>query len=391
MENQQSTTSNKRNKTIVILLFTIAGVLVGSGAIIMTDLGQLFGVSKPVIVTYFMNNVLIIAASFVLMVVAIVLNEKVKFIKRLYIYILCGLWVVAVFSTKYLVPYFMLKSQQNDAEYVSVEKGNEYINDNDIVFVIDWNGVQKAYPREYIWVSHIFGGDFGGDEVVFTYCILTNLPSPYLNDLDGNEVEFRVLAQTNNNLLIWDTNSGEIIQQITQTCEFSNRKLDPIPVLEMTWAGYKKLYPNGEVLYNLWDTPMEKMMNMAMDAEANYVDQWMFKTANFDDLRFPSKEQIIGIRDDELGEQLAISKSFIKDAEIYNVSVGNNHVVLAYFPEYESIVAFEREKDGVVYDIENIDIFGNTYEQGKFERKFVYTGVFWAVWAYYYPDSKVLN
>ena len=130
---------------------------------------------------------------------------------------------------------------------------------------------------------------------------------------------------------------------------------------------------------------------MAMDAEANYVDQWMFKTANFDDLRFPSKEQIIGIRDDELGEQLAISKSFIKDAEIYNVSVGNNHVVLAYFPEYESIVAFEREKDGVVYDIENIDIFGNTYEQGKFERKFVYTGVFWAVWAYYYPDSKVLN
>lgn len=391
MENQQSTTSNKRNKTIVILLFTIAGVLVGSGAIIMTDLGQLFGVSKPVIVTYFMNNVLIIAASFVLMVVAIVLNEKVKFIKRLYIYILCGLWVVAVFSTKYLVPYFMLKSQQNDAEYVSVEKGNEYINDNDIVFVIDWNGVQKAYPREYIWVSHIFGGDFGGDEVVFTYCILTNLPSPYLNDLDGNEVEFRVLAQTNNNLLIWDTNSGEIIQQITQTCEFSNRKLDPIPVLEMTWAGYKKLYPNGEVLYNLWDTPMEKMMNMAMDAEANYVDQWMFKTANFDDLRFPSKEQIIGIRDDELGEQLAISKSFIKDAEIYNVSVGNNHVVLAYFPEYESIVAFEREKDGVVYDIENIDIFGNTYEQGKFERKFVYTGVFWAVWAYYYPDSKVLK
>ena len=83
--------------------------------------------------------------------------------------------------------------------------------------------------------------------------VISNLRSPYLNNINGESVDFKVLAQVNNNLLIWDTKSDEIIQQITQQCEFSETKLDPLPLLEMTWAGYKKLYPEGTVLFNEWD------------------------------------------------------------------------------------------------------------------------------------------
>jgi hypothetical protein len=286
----------------------------------------------------------------------------------------------------------MFRAQQYDANYISIKDAANYLKDEDRVLVVDHNGVQKAFPPDYIWQAHIFGGDFGGDNVVFTYCVLTNLASPYLNDINGETFDFKVLAQANNNLLIWDTKSGEIIQQITQQCEFSEFKFDPLPVLEMTWAGYKKLYPNGTVLFNEWDSPMEKVMNLLFSTEDTwYGEKWMFKTANFEDQRLPSKEHIIGVRDDETNKQLAITKSYIKNNGVSNINVGNKRIALAYFPEYETIVAFNRIKDGNEIQVTDIDVFGITSEHGKLERVYVYNSVLWAIWAQYYPNSDVLQ
>lgn len=71
----------------------------------------------------------------------------------------------------------------------------------------------------------------------------------YINEPGEDEMELKVLAKTNNDLLLWDLYSGEIIQQINSTCEFSKNQLEPIPVMEMTWRGFKKLYLNGAVYY----------------------------------------------------------------------------------------------------------------------------------------------
>jgi hypothetical protein len=286
----------------------------------------------------------------------------------------------------------MFRSQQHNAVYISIPDAKDYLKNEDRVLVVDYNGVQRAYAPEYIWQAHIFGGDFGNDNVVFTYCVITNLASPYLNELNGETVNFKVLAQTNNNLLIWDTKSNEIIQQITQECEFSKTRLNPIPVLEMTWEGYKKLYPNGTVLYNTWDTPLEKIINSLFSTdEAWNGEKWMFNTVNLDDKRLPSKEHIIGIRDDEVNEQLAITKSYIKEHGICNIKVGNRKLVLAYFPEYQTIACFNRVKDGQEIIVEDIDVHGQTSTQGQLERVYIYNSVLWAVWAHYYPDSDVLN
>ena len=181
-------------------------------------------------------------------------------------------------ATKFATPYIMFPAKQHSAVYRSVGEGTDYLQADDTVYVVEHNGVGKAYPQKYIWQAHVFGGDYGGDDVIFTYCVLTNLPVPYLNDLGGEPMDLEVLAQTNNNLLLWGRNSGEIIQQITNTCELSGRQLDPLPVVQMSWEAYQTLFPVGEVAYTRFTSPLERILDYLMPLEdAHGGDSWMFK------------------------------------------------------------------------------------------------------------------
>ena len=384
--------SDGKVKIIIYFLLFVAAITAFSGAIIMTDVGQIFGIDKSWVVWYFSNSAVIIIISIVLFIASIFLIFKEKLFSTKVIIILSILWIGGLLVSKYMTPYLMFRAQQYDAKYISIHDAADYLKDNDRVLVVDYNGVQKAYPPEYIWQAHIFGGNFGGEEVLFTYCVMTNLGSPYVNNINGEKADFKVLAQTNNNLLIWDTKSDEIIQQITQQCEFSKTKLDPLPVLEMTWAGYKKLYPEGTVLFNEWDKPMEKIISSLFSTEETWHgDEWMFNTANLDDTRLPSKEHIIGLRDDDQNYQLAVTKSYVQKNGVSNINVGNKKVALVYFPEYETIVAFDRMKDGLEIEVSEIDVFGETSDHGKLNRIYIYNSVLWAVWAQYYPNSEVLK
>ena len=76
---------------------------------------------------------------------------------------------------------------------------------------------------------------------------------------------------------------------------------------------------------------------------------------------------------------------------ICNIRVGNQYLALAYFPEYEAYMAFNRIKNGEVINVTEIDEYGNTPEFGMLDRFYVYHGVLWAVWAQYYPGSEVLQ
>ena len=392
MKDRQTENSNKKQKLILGVLMILAGVTALIGVYIMTDIGQIMGVDKSTIVMYFENSKSIMVVSFLLLVGAIIFNVRKKLFKTWVIVVFSLLWCGAIIATKYLSPYILFRTQQYNSEFISIKDAYEYLKNDDVVFVLDLNGVQRAYPRDYIWQAHIIGGDFADQNVIFTYCVMSNLPVPYTNDLDGNEVDFKVLAQANNNLLIWETNSGEIIQQITNTCEFSQRKLEPLPVLEMTWAGYKKAYPKGTVFHNEWDRPMEKIMNSLFSLEETwYGDRWMFNTVNLEDQRLPSKEQIIGISDDLEEKQIAFTKSFLKKEGVYNTSVGNKKVVLAYFPEYETFGAFNRMVNGEEITVSEIDFYGVTPENGKLERVFIYNSVLWAVWLDYFPDTELVK
>ena len=138
--------------------------------------------------------------------------------------------------------------------------------------------------------------------------------------------------------------------------------------------------------------PLEKIVDALFSTEeAWHGEEWMFKTANLDDTRLPSKENIIGIRDAETGESVAMTKEFVSRDKVFSIlTVGNKELVLAYFPEYETIACFNKSGIGNA-EITEIDVHGNTPQFGKLDREYTYNSALWAVWAFYYPDTKVLQ
>ena len=151
-----SSSIGKKSKIVITVLLVLSGSLVVSGVFIMTDFGQLFGIDKSIIVAYFKYNIAFSALSLVLFGLAIRLNRKINFLKRGLIITLSVLWVIGFLSAKYVTPYMLFKTHQYDAVFKNVKDTKDYLEDSDIVYVIDLNGETKAFPRKYIWQIQFF-------------------------------------------------------------------------------------------------------------------------------------------------------------------------------------------------------------------------------------------
>ena len=152
--------SNKPSKNIKIVSYTLlflALISALSGVVIMTDIGQLFGIDKSWIIWYFSNRTMIQVISLLLFVVAVFLLNREKFLSTKVIVIIGVSWLGAMVASKYLTPYLMFRSQQHDSTYISIAEATDYLNDDDRVLVVDHNGVQKGISARgylagpYLW------------------------------------------------------------------------------------------------------------------------------------------------------------------------------------------------------------------------------------------------
>ena len=108
--------------------------------------------------------------------------------------------------------------------------------------------------------------------------------------------------------------------------------------------------------------------------------------AMLDDTRLPAQEQIWGISLG--GEQVGFAQSFVKQHPLYNTVIGNTPVLVAWFPEYETLGVFNRNINGNTVEVNEIDVYGNT-SSGKLQKLPQYPHVFWRVWSHWYPQTKV--
>ena len=65
-------------------------------------------------------------------------------------------------------------------------------------------------------------------------------------------------------------------------------------------------------------------------------------------------------------------------------------MLVAWFPEFETLGVFNRSIDGRAVEVSDIDVHGNTAD-GKLERLPQYPHVFWMVWSHWYPQTRVMK
>jgi hypothetical protein len=140
-----------------------------------------------------------------------------------------------------------------DPEFVSAdpEPENRYLSDQDRVIGM-MVGEPLAIPHNVLWWHEIVNLDLLGGQVAVTYCPLTGSGMVFeRGSVRGDEFGVSGLLWKNN-LIMYNRGSDESLwPQMFRgaACgEASGTTLRQSPALEMTWGGWKELYPTTKVV-----------------------------------------------------------------------------------------------------------------------------------------------
>lgn len=313
------------------------------------------------------------------------------------------LWVVLLlvmflYGFTWVWVHLGLRNQRDNARFYSIEEAKKYVAPASSVLVIVNNGKARAHPDYEMMRPHLAGNDKGldGENVVMTYCAMANLGLGYTPEIKGEKLELEVLAQHGNNLILRDNTSNEPIQHIYGQRERDGRKgpgMKPWPTFRMSFHGFQKAYPDGEVFLNRPSSnPLLRLLDMVTDPafsigisrQHREEKPVMDNMSHYDD-RLPNKTYVWGIN---IGDDaVCYTKEFIvKNGNLVNAMIGGRAVVIAWDPIYESVGAWYNDSGSPVTET---DFFGVS-DQGVLQRvETLKPGLFWHVWAEFFKSTEI--
>lgn len=371
----------------VIIALTCA-VMAIFAAVLMTEPGQLLNLNRDWIVSYYQYKLLYSVVVLSLFAGLVLLHNKYGIWSAPLLW-LCGAGVaLCLYASNALLDHFF-PTQHKDAVYVSIEQADPLLDDTETVYAVEIDGEAVAYPKRFLEIPHVAGKKIGGQDIAMTFCALSNLPVMYDTRLENQETHLGILIQTNNNLVLYDEYSGELIQQISGQTEFGARPMTTYANQMMSWGSFKEIYPQGEVFeykFDRWlDHALLSVFRDGLNKQFDPASGPLFPTLALDDDRLPTKEQVWGLSIN--GEQLAYARAFFEKMPIHNTRLGGQDLVVSYNAEYDVVSFFKRAK-GEMHTA--IDIYGYSNTE-KLERLPSYNGVFWMVWSHFFPDTRVLK
>jgi hypothetical protein len=286
----------------------------------------------------------------------------------------------------------LFPTKQHEATYVSVAEADKVLNDEQVIYALEINGEVRGFPQDHMELPHVAGATIGGEEVAMTYCGLSSLPVAIGQDFGEGETDFKVMAQVNNNLILRDRISGELIQQITAITEFGKAPLTVYPNTMMSWSSFKELYPDGEVFIYAFDRMLDPIFRWFFAATLKVQNDRdkgaTFPTVSLDDKRLNPKEHIWGYHAGD--SQIAFTHEFAKKNPTHKFDFSGEPLVLVYDADHEIVTLFSRLKDGDEIAFESVDFRGQT-ETVRLEQKALHNGIYWMVWSHWFPDTELLD
>ena len=249
---QDSSPKRQPTSRLFVTLVMVTAVYSVFSVILMSDVGQFFALPKSWIVAYYRFKWLFGGLNVLLLAVLWYLHLTRHEAPR-WLLVGASVGVVVCIISANVINVFLFPTRQHTATYVPVSKADATLEDDQVIYVLEINGDVRGYPQDHLELPHVAGGEVGGEKVAMTYCGLSSLPVVISQDLGHGESDLSVMAQVNNNLILRDLNSGELVQQITATTEFGGASATVFPNTMMTWKSFKELYPDAEVFIYSFD------------------------------------------------------------------------------------------------------------------------------------------
>ncbi|MEX0306961.1 MAG: DUF3179 domain-containing (seleno)protein [Ruegeria sp.] len=396
-----------------LLLFALG--LIGSlgiGFVYFRDLGDvsqmLLKVKRENMVRFIRNEYRLIAIGMGAFVVATLAHFALE-AGPFWLWLLAAVLVVLLYGFPYVWVHLGLRNQLNTAQYFPVDEARKYVGPTAPVMVIDNNGHARAHPDAQIMRPHLAGDDkgLGGEDVVMTYCAMANLGQGYSPNIEGKRLSLEVLAQHGNNLILRDNDTGEPIQHIYGFREADRdtnadglacplrpeAQMKPWPTYRMTFRGFQKAYPEGEVFLNKPSpNPLLRLLDMMTEitfgwgiGRQHQEDAPVMDNMDRSDDRLPNKTYVWGIT---IGQDATCwTDDFVVENNwVVNANVGGRDVVVSLDPKYESLGVWYNDSG---QPVTRCDFWGMS-DQGQLQRvETLRAGVFWHVWSEFFPSTDI--
>lgn len=295
-----------------------------------------------------------------------------------------------------------------------------YVGDNRLVAGIKIGDVVRAYPHQMMDRHEIANDKIGNTSFALTYCPLTGTGIGWNRHINGRITEFGVSGLLfRNNLIPYDRNTDTEWSQMQLRAvhdRLMGQNIETIDVVETTWATWKEIYPDSEVL-----SLESGVFNRASYGEDEFLygrgyvrgnSDPLFPRINFDD-RFPAKKRFHGIIASDTASQDASVKLYAIDALGSGVSVindifqGIDHVVVGSASK-NIAGSFKTMHNGTKLNFEAVqgelpvamtdqegnkwDIFGYAVSGPRQGERLIptqsYTG-YWFAWADFFPGLEI--
>ena len=232
----------------------------------------------------------------------------------------------------------------------------EYLRSDDLILGVVINGEARAYPHNIGWWHEIVNDKIGNQAISVTFCPLTGTGLVFnATDEGGRQFQLGVSGLLfNTNLIMYDRRDGTTLypQMAFKAVkgEREGETLELLPVVETTWATWKKLYPRTRVI--------EKGL-YGIDAYTNYpygdyrIDHQYFLFDLVIPLRingnpyvsdFLAKERVLGVRLD--GAPKAYPFSAMGERAVINDQVGGVDLAVVWDRASNLAIPYAREVDG---------------------------------------------
>lgn len=298
--------------------------------------------------------------------------------------------------------------------FVHVSTALILFEDYDPVIVVDYYGVERAYPLTILTLHEIVNDTIDDVAIAVTFCPLCNSAMVYHREVDGRVLRMGVSGNFyGNNFLMYDDLTESWWYQFTGEAlvgDFTGETLDIIPSQVVGFRTYAERYPDGVILtgdannpginYNI--TPYENYQNAQSPILSH--DEY--------DPRLGAMARVLSMQINDT--PIAYPFDILQEVGVVNDTVNGNAVVVFWQPgiagdsnsetigqaatfgrEVRGEILTFRYENGYIFDNETgseWNIFGEAIS-GELEGETLYDYQcfthFWFAWSSAHPETLV--
>jgi len=323
--------------------------------------------------------------------------------------------VMAMMFWSGYVPYVMTPPEKQ--QILSPDQADDLLDPDTHVLGLYHNGEARAYPRNLLARPHYLNDEVGGKRVTISYCILCNSGVAFEAELEGRPLNLRALTATNNNIIYFEPDRGNFIQQLDGEVfegPDAGKGLKELPLLITSWREWKALHPDTRVCFapplTVRDRIVNGMLNLLIPLEklAKRDKPW-HRTEKPVDPRLPAMSFVIGvernrdccaypvdtakreqvIQDTLGGEPIAVLYDAQHDlASVFSRELNNRTLTLESAPDPAKGIVVRDQETGSLWDIHGTAREGELKGQQLTEVPH-FNKLFWFAWAHFKPDTRL--